>query len=79
MRLELLHRLLAVVDEREAGALATAVLRAEPEAGDRVLGGFVEFGQFLAQLVLGDVGAGRVEYIAVCWQQRRKVSVMCLW
>lgn len=46
MGLELLHHLLGIVDEREPGALAAAVLGAETEDGDGVFGGFVEFGEF---------------------------------
>lgn len=76
MRLELLHRLLAVVDEREAGALAAAVLRAETEARDRVLGGFVEFREFLAQLIFGDVGARWVEDVTIQWREKDGVSGM---
>lgn len=32
MRLKFLHHLMAIVDERETGALATSVLRSEAEA-----------------------------------------------
>ena len=64
MRLELLQRLMAVVDEGEAGTLAATVLGAEPEAGDLVLVGFVEVGEFLAELVFGDVGAVGVEDVS---------------
>lgn len=64
MRLELLHHLVAVVDESEPGRLAATVLCAETEAGHLVLVGFVELGEFLAQLVFGDVGAVRVEDVA---------------
>ena len=61
MGLELLQGLLGVVDQSEAGALATTVLRAEPENGDLVLVGLVQVGQLLAELVLGDVRAVGVE------------------
>lgn len=64
VRLELLHHLVAVVDEREAGALAAAELRAEAEHGDGVFAGFVEFSEFGAELVFGDIGAGRVQDVA---------------
>jgi len=37
VRLELLHRCLRVVDERETGALATTELGAETEDGDGLL------------------------------------------
>ena len=61
MRLKLLQSLLGVVDQSEAGALATTVLCAEPENGDLVLVGLVQVGQLLAKLVLGDIGAVGVE------------------
>lgn len=64
MRLEFLHRLIAVVDEREAGALTATELRAEAEDGDGVFAGFVEFGEFGAELVFGDVRAGGVQDVA---------------
>ena len=72
MRLKLLHRLRRVVDQREAGALAAAILCPEAEARDLVFGGFVEFAEFGAELVFGDIGAVRVEdvtmYILHCQQ-----------
>lgn len=61
MRLELLQGLLGVVDQSEAGALATTVLCAETEDGDLVLVGLVQVGQLLTELILGDVGAVGVE------------------
>lgn len=61
MRLELLEGLGGVVDQSEAGALATTVLCAETEDGDLVLVGLVQIGQLLTELVLGDVGAVGVE------------------
>lgn len=61
MRLELLHHLIRVVDQREAGALAAAILCSEAEAGNLVFRGFVEFSEFGAELVFGDVGAIGVE------------------
>lgn len=63
--LELLHGLGAVVDEGEAGALATTVLGAETEDGDLVLLGLVELGELLAELILGDVRAVGVEDVTV--------------
>ena len=63
LRLKLLHRLRGVVDEREAGALAASILCPEAEAGDLVFGGFVEFAEFLAQLVFAHVRAAGVEDI----------------
>ena len=65
VRLELLHRLARVVDEREAGALATTILRPETEARDLVLARLVQFAELAAELILGDVGAVGVEDIAV--------------
>lgn len=59
--LELLQGLGGVVDQSEAGALATTVLCAETEDGDLVLVGLVQIGQLLTELVLGDVGAVGVE------------------
>lgn len=61
VRLELLQGLLGVVDQSEAGALATTVLCAETEDGDLVLVGLVQVGQLLPELILGDVGAVGVE------------------
>ena len=63
--LELLHGLVGVVDEGEAGALATTELGAESEDGDLVLVGLVELGELLTELVLGDVGTVGVEDITV--------------
>lgn len=59
--LKLLHRLRRIVDEREASALATAILCPEAEARDLVFGGFVEFAEFLAQFVFAHVRAAGVE------------------
>ena len=64
MRLKLLHRLGGIVDEREARALAAAVLRAEAEDRDLVFAGLVDFGELGAELVFGDVGAVGVEDVA---------------
>jgi hypothetical protein len=63
--LELLHGLGAVVNEGEAGALATTVLGAETEDGDLVLVGLVQLGELLAELILGDVRAVGVEDVTV--------------
>ena len=71
MRLELLERLGGIVDEREAGRLAAAVLRAEAEDRDLVFAGFVDFREFAAELVFGDVGAVGVEDVAVSVGRRR--------
>lgn len=69
--LELLHRLGAVVDEGEAGALATTVLGAETEAGNLLLVGLVELGELSAELILGDVRAVGVQDVTVC---RKKIQ-----
>ena len=65
MRLKLLHRLMRVVDEREARALATSILCPEAEYGDLVLVRFVDICKFLAELVFGNVGAVWVEDVTV--------------
>ena len=65
VRFEPLQGLGGVVDEGEAGALATTELRTETEDGDLVLGGAVEAGELLAEFVLGDVGTVGVEDITV--------------
>ena len=64
MWLKLLHRLIRIIDEREACGLASTVLGAETEYRNGVFVGFVEFGEFGPELVFGDVGSGRVEDIA---------------
>lgn len=66
MRLKLLHCLMRIVDEREAGALATTILCPEAEDRDLVLVGFVDICKFLAELIFGDVGAIGVEDVTVC-------------
>jgi len=63
--LELLHRLGAVVDESEAGALAATEVCLEAEDGDIILLALVELSELGAQLVLGDVCAVGVENIAI--------------
>ena len=65
MRLKLLHHLMAVVDQGEAGRFSSSVLCPETEAGDLVFVGFVELGEFLAEFVFGDIGSVGVEDIAV--------------
>ena len=64
-RLEFLHRLRGIVDEREARALAAAILCPEAEAGDLVFGGFVEFAEFRAELVFAHVWTARVEDVTL--------------
>lgn len=63
--LELLHGLGGIIDEGEASGLAATELGAETEDVDLVLGGLVEGGQLLAELVLGDVRTVGVEDIPV--------------
>ena len=63
-RLKLLHHLKAIIDEREARAFATTILRPEAEAGDLVFVRFVELRELDAQFVFGNVGSGRVEDVA---------------
>jgi len=64
MRLKLLHRDRRVVDQREACALAAAVLCSEAEDGDLVFGAFVEFGELGAEVVFRDVGPLGVEDVS---------------
>lgn len=68
-RLELLQGLSGVVDESEAGALATTVLCAEAEDGNLVLVGLVQVGKLLTELVLGDVGAVGVQDVPIISHQ----------
>jgi len=65
VRLELLHCLGRIVNERETGALAATVLSPEAEAGDLVLVRLVEFAELGAELILGDVRAVWVEDVTV--------------
>lgn len=60
-RLELLHGLGRVVDEGETGGLAATELGAETKDGDLLLGRLVHGAELLPELLLGDVGAARVE------------------
>lgn len=62
---ELLHGLDRVVDQGEPGGLATTVLRPHAEHVDLVLVGLVHFGEFRAEVVLGDVGSVGVQDITV--------------
>lgn len=62
--LEFLHGLNGVVDQRKTRGLATAVLGSHAEDVDLVGVGLVDFGQFGAEVVLGDVGAVGVEDVA---------------
>lgn len=63
LRLELLGQVKGVVDEAEAGALATTELAAEAEDEDGISGRLVHLGQLLADLGLGHRGAVRMEDI----------------
>lgn len=63
--LELLHGLGGIVDKGEAGGLAATELCAETENADLLLAGLVHAGEFVAELLLGDVGAARVEDVTV--------------
>lgn len=63
--LELLHGLRGVVDEGEAGGLATTELGAETESRNLVLLGLVHAGELLAELLLGDVGTAGVQNVTV--------------
>ena len=60
---ELLEKIHIVVDQGEAGSLATTEVGAESEARDHIGGSFVHLGQFLRDLLLGDCGASWVENI----------------
>ena len=61
--LELLGRLQVVVDQSEAGGLSASESGAETEDEDNLLVDLVHLGELLAELILGDVGAGRVDDI----------------
>lgn len=61
VRLELLHGLGGIVDEGEAGGLATTELGAETKDIDLVLGSLVEGSELVAEVLLGDVGTAGVE------------------
>lgn len=63
--LELLHRLGRVVDEGEAGGLATTELGAQTEDGDLVLLSLVQATDLLAELLLGDVGTVGVQDVTI--------------
>ena len=65
MGLKLLHHLLRIVDQGEAGALAAAILCPETKDRDLVLVGFVQLREFGAELVFRDVGAVGVQDVAV--------------
>jgi hypothetical protein len=63
MWLEFLHRLVRVVDEGEARALASTIVGPEAEDADLILVGFVELGELFSKFVLGAVGPAGVKYI----------------
>ena len=62
--LELLHRLVAIVDESKAGALATTEVCLEAEDRDIFLLGLVQLAELATKLILGDVGAVGVKDVA---------------
>jgi hypothetical protein len=61
---ELLHGLDGVVDEGEAGGFAATICGAQAEDVDLVLVGFVDGGELISEVVLGDIGAVGVEDVA---------------
>jgi hypothetical protein len=63
--LELLHRLVRIVDECKACALSSAILCSEAEDAHLVFISLVEFCEFAAEFVFGDIGSVRVEDITV--------------
>ena len=65
MRLKFLHDLMRIIDECKPSALASTILCPESEARDLVFIGFVEFGEFLAELVFRDVGTVGVKDITL--------------
>ena len=73
--LKLLHHLVRIVDERETGALAAAILCPEAEAGDLVLVGFVQLCEFGAELVFRDVSAVGVEDVALVDERSVDVAI----
>lgn len=62
--LEFFHGFNGVIDQGEACSLAATVLGSHAEDVDLVGVGFVDFGEFRAEVVLGDVGAVGVEDVA---------------
>lgn len=62
--LELLHGFDGVIDECEAGGLAAAVRGAQAEDVDLVFVRFVDLGEFVAEVVFGDVRAVGVKDVA---------------
>ena len=61
--LELLRKVERVVDERKAAGAAAAKVGLQAEAEDDVGGGLVHAGQLVADLLLGDGGAVRVDHV----------------
>ena len=72
-RLEFLHGFVRVVDERESGSLATAIMRAQTEDGDLILIRLVEIGELLAEFFFGDVGAARMQDVTVVPEEKKTV------
>ena len=73
--LELLHGLGGVVDKGKAGGLAATELGTKAEDADLVLLGLVHAGELIAELILGDVGAVRVEDITVTRKSNRSATI----
>ena len=65
MRLELLHRLDAVVDQSETRRFSATEVRPHAEDIDLLSIRFVEFGEFGAKVVFRRVGFGWVEDVTV--------------
>jgi hypothetical protein len=61
MGFKLLHGLGAVVDEREAGALASTKVCLVAKNRDIVLLGLVKLAELATEFILGDVGSVRME------------------
>lgn len=64
MRFEFLHRLVRVVDEGEASALATTVMCSESKDADLILIGFVELRELFSEFIFGAIRAVGVEDIS---------------
>lgn len=75
MGLELLHRLGRVVNQGEAGGLAATELCPETKDADLVLLGLVHAGELVAELLLGDVGAVRVENVTACAKEPESATL----
>jgi hypothetical protein len=79
--LKLLHRLGAVVDEGETGALAATKVRLHAEDRDIVLLRLVQLAELAAELVLGDVGSVGVEDVTMsvrCFPRNPSLPPVCV-